>query len=84
MREVVLYTKPGCCLCETVKAQLSRLRAARAFEIREVNILEDPAALALFHDEIPVVFIDGRQVFKFHLDEETFLREIEARPAEGD
>ena len=60
MMEVVLFTKPGCCLCDTVKAQLGRLRAAQTFDLREVNILEDSAAYAKFHEEIPVVFIDGR------------------------
>jgi glutaredoxin len=49
MAEVVLYTKPGCCLCDTVKAQLAKLRAAQSFELREVNILEDGAAFAKFH-----------------------------------
>jgi hypothetical protein len=26
MIEVLLYTKPGCCLCDEVKAQLGRLQ----------------------------------------------------------
>ena len=77
MIEVVLYTKPGCCLCDTVKAQLGKLRALRPFELREVNILEDSSAFARFHEEIPVVFINGRKAFKYHLDEREFLRRIE-------
>jgi glutaredoxin len=83
MIEVVLYTKPGCCLCDTVKAQLSRLRVAQPFEFREVNILEDRAAFAKFHEEIPVVFIAGRKAFKYHLDEEDFLRRLESRREQG-
>lgn len=84
MIEVVLYTKPGCCLCDTVKTQLSRLRAAQPFELREVNILEDHAAYARFHEEIPVVFINGRKAFKYHLDEREFLRRLEPLRAQGD
>jgi glutaredoxin len=76
MIEVVLYTKPGCCLCDTVKAQLGKLRAVRPFELQEINILEDSAAFAKFHEEIPVVFINGRKAFKYHLDEQDFLRRI--------
>ena len=83
MIEVLLYTKPGCCLCDTVKAQLGRLRAVRPFEYREVNILEDDAAFAKFQEEIPVVFIDGRKAFKYHLDEQAFLRRLEAPRAHG-
>jgi glutaredoxin len=73
MIEVVLYTKPGCCLCGTLKTQLAKLRAAEPFELREVNILEDSAAYARYKEEIPVVFINGRKAFKYHLDEREFL-----------
>jgi len=84
MKKVLLYTKPGCCLCDTVKAQLHKLRGVQAFEFREVNILEDRGAYARFHEEIPVVFIDGRKAFKYHLDEKQFLRRLKTRPAEGE
>ena len=84
MTEVVLFTKPGCCLCDTVKAQLAKLRAMQTFELREVNILEDSSAYAKFSEEIPVVFIDGRKAFNYHLDEEAFLRRLEARPSNGE
>jgi glutaredoxin len=84
MRKVVLFTKPGCCLCDTVKTQLGKLRAVRPFDLREINILEDSAAYASFREEIPVVFIDGRKAFKYRLDEKAFLRRLAARPAEGE
>ena len=84
MIEVVLYTKPECCLCDTVKAQLKKLRALRPFGLREVNILEDSAAYTKFHKEIPVVFIDGRKAFKYHMDEKAFLRRLQSRPEQGD
>ena len=84
MIEVVLYTKPGCCLCDTVKTQLGKLRAMQPFELREVNILEDSEAFAKFHEEIPVVFIGGRKAFKYHLDESVFLRRLQSRPAMGE
>jgi glutaredoxin len=84
MIEVVLLTKPGCCLCDTVKAQLGRLRAVQPFELREVNILEDSAAYAKFHEEIPVVFINGRKACKYHLDEKAFLRQLKSRPGQGE
>jgi glutaredoxin len=83
MVEVLLITKPGCCLCDTVKAQLGKLRAVQPFDLREVNILEDSTAYAKFHEEIPVVFIDGRKAFKYHLDEKAFLRRLQSQPAPG-
>jgi hypothetical protein len=84
MIEVVLYTKPGCCLCDTVKAQLGKLRAMQPFELREVNILEDSVAFAKFHEEIPVGFVNGRKAFKYHLDEKAFLRQLKSQEATGE
>jgi glutaredoxin len=81
MNKVVLYTKPGCCLCDTVKTQLAKLQSKKPFEITEINILDDPEAYAEFHQQIPVVFIDGRKAFKYHLDEAEFLRRLKQRPA---
>ena len=84
MTKVILFTKPGCCLCDTVKAQLGKLRAAQAFELREVNILEDSDAYAKFSEEIPVVFVNGRKAFKFHLDEKAFLRRLQSQAQQGE
>jgi glutaredoxin len=76
--KVVIYSKPGCHLCDDVKAQLARLRETMHFELREVNILEDTESFEKYRDEIPVVFINGRKSFKYRLDEREFIRRAEA------
>jgi glutaredoxin len=78
MNDVVVYSKPGCCLCDEVKENLKRLQASYAFNLREVNILEDPEAHERFKEEIPVVFINGKKAFKYHLDEKQFLKKLES------
>ena len=75
--EVVVYSKPGCHLCEVVKEQLEALRASHAFNLREVNILGDPEARQKFEAEIPVVCINGKKAFKYCLDEKQFLKRLE-------
>jgi len=77
MIDVVVYSKPGCCLCDEVKAKLKSLQASHAFSLREVNILEDPEAKRRFEEEIPVVFINGKKAFKLHFDEKQFLKKLE-------
>lgn len=72
--EVIIYSKPDCCLCDQVKEQLKKLQALHEFAWREINILDDPAAFESFQYEIPVVFVDGRRAFKYHLDEKRFVR----------
>ncbi len=81
MVDVLVYSKPGCCLCDEVKAKLRELQRAHGFAWREINILEDAEAFAKFKEEIPVIFIQGRKAFKFHLDEKEFLRRLERSAA---
>lgn len=78
MNQVVLYSKPGCCLCDEVKAQIVRLARAYKFQWREQNILDDPELRDHFAEEIPVVFINGEQAFKYTFDEKEFVRRLGA------
>jgi glutaredoxin len=76
MDEVLVYSKPGCCLCDEVNAQLRRLQKTHSFRWREVNIIEDREAFQKFSEEIPVVFINGKKAFKFGLNEKAFLKRL--------
>jgi len=76
MTEVLVYSKPGCCLCDDVKEKLEVLQATHPFRLRVLNILDDPEANRKFKEEIPVVFINGKKAFKFSLDEEKFLKKL--------
>jgi glutaredoxin len=78
MAEVIVYSKPGCCLCDEVKEKLEILQARHAFHLRIVNILDDPEADQKFREEIPVVFINGKKAFKYYLDETQFLKKLES------
>jgi glutaredoxin len=64
MRDVVLYTKTGCCLCDDAKEALALARAQVDFAWREVDIESDPALYAAHRYDIPVIEIDGRRAFK--------------------
>jgi len=76
--EIIVYSKPDCCLCDEVKEQLKKLQELHEFAWREINILDDPADFERFQFEIPVVFIDGQKAFKYHLDEKRFVRLLES------
>ena len=51
MTDLRLYSKPGCGLCDHAKIMLQTAK----LEYREINILEDAAAMALYAFEIPVL-----------------------------
>jgi glutaredoxin len=67
MREVTLYTKSGCCLCDDAKEQIRAARQRVEFAFREVDIETDPALFAKHRHDIPVVEVDGRRAFKHRL-----------------
>jgi hypothetical protein len=60
MRRVVLYTKPGCHLCDDALDLLLILRdeVCEGFTIEETNILEDPGLYARYRHAIPVICVD--------------------------
>jgi glutaredoxin len=78
LRQVVLYSRKGCHLCEVVKESLAKLHKRGGFSWREVDVDSDPGLHRQFTDEVPVVFIDGRKAFKYHMDEREFLRRLQA------
>jgi hypothetical protein len=87
-----LYTKPGCPLCDEMKAELARARVSVPFVLREVDVEQDPALLARFGRSVPVLAIAGRVAFKGRMEAREFERryarrarelESEARPSRG-
>ncbi len=79
MHDVVVYSHKGCHLCDVVKETLTQLEGSAPFQWREVDIDTDPEILQRYNDEIPVVFIDGRKAFKYHMEKDRFLRALAGR-----
>jgi hypothetical protein len=71
MREVVLYGREGCCLCDEARIVLARVlsRSPGAFELHECDIEDDEALLKAYLERIPVVTIDGVEAFELFVDE---------------
>ena len=76
LREVIVYSRKGCHLCEIVKEKLTKLERRGGFHWREVDVETDDQLRRQFTDEVPVVFIDGRKAFKYRLDEQEFLKKL--------
>jgi glutaredoxin len=75
-REVVLYTRKGCHLCQIVKETLTKLQRRGGFTWQDIDVDSDDKLRRQFTDEVPVVFINGRKAFKYHMDEQEFLRKL--------
>jgi Glutaredoxin-like domain (DUF836) len=68
-REVILYGREGCCLCDEARAILLRVRGSYPFRFEERDIERDESLLRAYLERIPVVTIDGVEVFEFFVDE---------------
>jgi glutaredoxin len=79
---VTLYGRPGCHLCDDARAALVPLAAELGFALDEVDIEADDALLRRFLERIPVVAVDGEELFDFFVDE-AILRERIARVRQG-
>jgi glutaredoxin len=75
-RQVVVYSRKGCHLCEIVKETLGKLERRGGFTWSEVDVDSDDTLRRRFTDEVPVVFIDGHKAFKYRMDEREFLRKL--------
>jgi len=75
-RTVVVYSRKGCHLCEVVKESLHKLSRRGGFTWQEIDVDADAALRREFNDQVPVVFIDGLKAFKYHMDEQEFLRKL--------
>ena len=81
--EVVVYHAEGCHLCERALEQVRAFREELAFELREVDITGDAALEAAYREWLPVVEIDGRRRFTYHVQPDPFRRAVAQATAES-
>jgi hypothetical protein len=74
--ELVLYTAPGCCLCDEARAALAPFERDSAISVRSIDISGDPVLEARYRARIPVGEIKGRVVFKYGVDLDRLRRLI--------
>ena len=70
--QLILYSKPGCHLCEEMKAEISQANCAALYELQEINIESDPELFARYRNDIPVLSINGVEAFKHRLSSADF------------
>jgi hypothetical protein len=78
MHQVVLYTRRGCCLCDTAREVLLsvRRRHPSAFALQERDIETDDALFLAYLERIPVITIDGQESFELAVDEQALEQRL--------
>jgi glutaredoxin len=83
-RQVILYTRPGCHLCEEAKQEMRAASCANEYTLQEINIESDALLLKRYQYDIPVIAIDGVEVFRNKLTSAEFRNRIRASPPSQD
>ncbi len=68
-RTVTLFGRPGCHLCDDARAVLERLQGELAFRLAERDIEADDATFKAYLERIPVIALDGEELYEFFVDE---------------
>ena len=76
MSTVALYTRPGCHLCDDARDAIERVRATTPFELVEIDIESDDALHRAYLERIPVVTLDGAELFEHFVDEATLAARV--------
>jgi hypothetical protein len=77
VRKVVLYTRVGCHLCDVMKAELDHIRENNPFDLSVFDIDKDPELRRLYHEEVPVLVVEGEKIAKYRLDVNMLLRRLQ-------
>jgi hypothetical protein len=70
MTTVTLYTKPDCCLCDEAMTVIERVHRSVEFELERVDISQVPELDDRYGERIPVVLVDGIELFEYRVDED--------------
>jgi glutaredoxin len=75
-RDVTLYTRSGCHLCEEAKRAIAPLLTEFGARLCEVDIDADSILLERYTNDVPVIFIGSRKTAKHRVDIKQFRRQL--------
>jgi glutaredoxin len=78
MSEVTVFERPGCHLCDDALVALERVRARRPFALRRVDITTDDELHRRYLERIPVVALDGEELYDHFVDEDDLAARLAA------
>lgn len=75
---ILLYTKPGCHLCDDLRDLLDRALRGSDTRVAERNIALDLDDFERYKHDIPVLVIDGREVARHRISEPALAAALDA------
>jgi glutaredoxin len=76
-----IYSRPGCHLCDEMKAVVERVAGSTtpAATIDVIDISSDSDLESRYGLEIPVLMLNGKKAAKYRVNEEELARMVDAR-----
>ena len=69
---VIVYSRPGCHLCDEAKTAIENANCSNHYTLEEINIESDDELLKKYKYDIPVITVDGEEVFRHRVDPQQF------------
>lgn len=73
---VIIYSRPGCHLCEEVKQAIESAQCIDEYTLEEIDIESDVELLRRYRFDIPVVLINGEEAFRHKVTADEFRRRL--------
>ena len=73
---VVIYSRPGCHLCEEAKKVIEASGYREEYTLEEINIESDAELLRRYRYDIPVITINGQEAFRHRLTADEFREKL--------
>ena len=79
MIALTIYSRPGCHLCDEMKAVVRTVGRSVPITLEEIDISTDPDLEARYGLEIPVLMVEGKKAAKYRIGEGELRRMLSGR-----
>jgi hypothetical protein len=76
VKTVTLYSRPGCHLCDDARAVLRSIQRHTPFTLEESDITADDELHRRYLERIPVIALEGEELFDFFVDEAALVARL--------
>jgi hypothetical protein len=83
MTKLTFYTKTDCCLCDDALTALERVHRDFDFELERVDVASSPELDERYGTRVPVIALDGSELFEYRVDESALRGLLSERPSAG-
>jgi glutaredoxin len=80
---LTLYSRPGCHLCDEMKAVINRVAQSNPLQLEEIDISAEADLEARYGLEIPVLMVEGKKAAKYRIGEADLRKLLAARAKAG-